>query len=116
MQIILLLHKIEGGNKSQFQLAECWPGHTEGSCTRLNKSQNQRTWKKEETPVFLQLTWARSYMVSLSSFLKENGGICPWWSSPIHFEYGAFVFPTAMISVWFHHVGIRSHHFQTMLT
>lgn len=66
--------------------------------------------------MFLQQTWARSYMVSVSSFLKEKGGVCPWGSSPIHFELGAFVFPTAVISVWFYHVGIQSHHFQTMLT
>lgn len=57
---------------------------------------------------------ARGFYESVSQ--RKRRAVCPWWSSPIHLEYGAFVFPTGMISVWFHHVGIRSHHFQTMLT
>lgn len=29
--------------------------------------------EEKKTPVFLQQTWARSYVVSMSRFLKENG-------------------------------------------
>lgn len=38
--------------------------------------------------------------------VSQNRGMWPRWSSPIRSEEGSFVFPTAMISVWFHHVGI----------
>lgn len=29
--------------------------------------------EEKKTPVFLQQTWARPYVVSMSRFLKENG-------------------------------------------
>lgn len=61
--------------------------------------------------MFLQQTWARSCMVSRSLFLQEMGARLSLVELTYPFEIWAFVFPATVISVWFHHVGIWSHHF-----
>lgn len=75
MQIILLLHKIEGGKKKISIPAGRMLARTHiRMLHQIEWSRNQRPWKNKETPVVLQQTWARSYVVTVSWFLKENGG------------------------------------------